>query len=538
MDVRKRLDGTSRAAYKVGMDTTTLPLEEAMDAGEAQPVLDAASCYRAVSARDSRFDGVFFTAVKTTGIYCRPVCSAKTPAATSCTFYPSAAAAEAAGFRPCLRCRPELAPFALQQNLAYAVWQKICAGALNQGSLEDLSVRVGLSSRQLRRLLQQYFGVAPLELAQTQRLLLAKQLLTETDLSMTEIAYAAGFGSLRRFNALFAERYKMPPGALRKNRHSLSSPASIKLRLAYRPPLAWEKLLSYLAGRALHGVEQICLSPRPLYRRCVRLGECEGWLEISQPGNAAEQSFLQIELSSSLLPVLQNLLSRVREQFDLDANPAVIEQHLQQDSGLRHFLQPGLRVPGGFDRFELAIRAILGQQVSVAAATTLAKRLIQRFGSKADSPWPELDAHFPQAEVLAAATIDELAGIGLPGKRAQTLQIFSREFAAGALEPAPGSSLSEVLARLQELPGIGEWSANYIALRALRFPDAFPAGDLGLQKIYGLHCGGERLSSKQLLQQAQNWAPWRGYAAMAMWQYSPASSNPAQPGTKEQGEPT
>jgi len=239
---------------------------------------DSDICYRALLARDTRFDGVFFTGVKTTGIYCRPVCRVKTPRASSCTFFPNAATAEAAGYRPCLRCRPELAPYALQQNLAYAVWQRIAAGALNNGDLESLSREVGLSSRQLRRVLQEHFGVSPVELAQTQRLLFAKKLLQETRLPMTELAYAAGFGSLRRFNALFAERYGMAPSAVRRevNGESESGDALV-LRLAYRPPYNWPSVRGYLGGRAIPGVES---AQDGAYRRSVRIGDTGGWLQV------------------------------------------------------------------------------------------------------------------------------------------------------------------------------------------------------------------------------------------------------------------
>ena len=483
------------------------------------PLLDAASCYRAVTARDARFDGVFFTAVHTTGIYCRPVCSAKTPAATSCSFYGSAAAAEQAGFRPCLRCRPELAPYALQENLAYAVWQKICAGALNDGNLENLAQQVGLSSRQLRRVLQQHFGVSPIELAQTQRLLLAKQLLTETHLPMTEIAFAAGFGSVRRFNATFSARYQLAPGNLRKTAAATTLPENshwISLRLAFRPPFDWPALLGYLASRRMQGIEIISANE---YCRSVRIGNCEGFLRLTAAPRSGD-NFLILHLSTSLLPVLQAVLSRVRELADLDANPSVIHQNLTQDPLMAKIFPLGLRVPGAFEPYELAIRAILGQQVSLAAGNTLCARLIQKFGTAIkDSPWPEIHAHFPRPEVLAETSVDALAQLGLPQSRAQTIQTFARFAHEGGLQTHIGQGLQQTLQAMQTLPGIGEWSANYIALRALRFPDAFPAGDLVLQKALArlLEPASERLTSKQLSTHAAQWTPWRGYAALALW---------------------
>jgi len=483
-----------------------------------RPALDRAVCYRALTARDARFDGVFFVGVKTTGIYCRPVCTVKMPRESSCLFFTSAAAAEAAGFRPCLRCRPELAPYALQQNLAYAVWQRIAAGALNDGDTEDLAREVGLSSRQLRRLLLQHFGVTPVELAQTQRLLFAKKLLQETGLTMAEIAYAAGFGSVRRFNALFAQRYRMAPGALRRTAEKREGGAqdALTLRLAYRPPFHWERILRYLGGRAIPGVEAVLSEGGTnAYVRSVRLGEIVGWLRVS---HLRERRQLEIRVSPSLSPALMQLLTRLRMQFDLDANPVAIEAHLRRDPLLARILQdlPGLRVPGAFDAFELAVRAVLGQQVSVAGATTLSGRLAERFGDAAATPFAQVRRHFPRAETLAAADVADLAAIGMPATRAQTIQNLAHFAAQGGLRMAPGIALDEAIARLKSVRGIGDWTAHYIALRALRFPDAFPAGDLGLQKATAQE-EGRRLTEKQLAARAAAWSPWRAYAALALW---------------------
>lgn len=359
------------------MDTLT------PDSSKHTPLLVPASCYRALAAKDARFDGVFFVGIKTTGIYCRPVCSVKTPRESSCTYFSTAAAAEAAGFRPCLRCRPELAPYALQQNLAYAVWQRIAAGALNDGDTERLSAEVGLSSRQLRRVLLEHFGVTPVELAQTQRLLFAKKLLQETNLPMSDVAYAAGFGSIRRFNALFLARYGMAPTSIR--RAAGVTPANgqdaITLRLAYRPPYAWEAMLDYLAGRAIPGVEGV-IEETPgtrSYARSVMLNGVAGWLRVK---HLPARKQLELSLPANLAPVLMPMLARVRKQFDLDANPEVIAAHLSADPLLAAQIRavPGMRVPGTFDTFELAIRAVLGQQVSVAGATTVSGRLVHAFG--------------------------------------------------------------------------------------------------------------------------------------------------------------
>jgi AraC family transcriptional regulator, regulatory protein of adaptative response / DNA-3-methyladenine glycosylase II len=494
-----------------------------MDTHIQEPVatdvaLDRTSCYRALSARDTRFDGVFFTGVTTTGIYCRPVCSVKTPRESSCQFFGTAAAAEAAGFRPCLRCRPELAPYALQQNLAHAVWQRIAAGALNDGDTERLATEVGLSSRQLRRVLLQHFGVTPVELAQTQRLLFAKKLLQETRMTMADIAYSSGFGSVRRFNALFAERYGIAPGDIRRATvREGSNGDALTLRLAYRPPFDWPRMLRYLGGRAIPGVEAVMPDgERGSYLRSVRIGEAHGWLRAT---HLPARRQLELEVAPSLAAVLMPLLSRVRAQFDLDANPEVIAAHLRRDALLAAHIDaaPGVRVPGAFDAFELAVRAVLGQQVSVAGATTLSGRLVQRFGEPGGELPDGLTHHFPRAETLAAAEPAAIAQIGMPGTRAETIRNIAAFAAQGGLQMPAGVTLADAVARLRTVRGIGEWTAQYIALRALRFPDAFPAGDLGLQKAAAEDLPSGRLTEKQLMARAAGWAPWRGYAALVLW---------------------
>lgn len=475
--------------------------------------LDHAICYRALAAKDARFDGVFFTGVTTTGIYCRPVCTVKTPRESSCLFFASAAAAETAGFRPCLRCRPELAPYALQQNLAHAVWQRIAAGALNDGDVERLAAEVGLSSRQLRRVLLQHFGVTPIELAQTQRLLFAKKLLQETGMTMAQVAYAAGFRSVRRFNALFSQRYGMAPGAIRRASEKPAADA-LTLRLAYRPPLQWPQMMRYLGTRAVTGVEAVQTEREPAYVRSVRIGGLAGWLRVT---HLPQRHQIELQVAPSLATALMPLLARVRNQFDLDANPAVIEAHLRQDALLaeRIAAMPGLRVPGAFDAFELAVRAVLGQQVSVAGASTLSGRLVQRYGDRADTPFAAVTHHFPHADLLATVDAGELAGIGLPLARAQTIRHLAQFAAGGGLHMPPGATLDDAVGRLKTMRGIGDWTAHYIALRALRFPDAFPAGDLGLQKAAA--GGSARLTEKQLAARAGAWSPWRAYAALTLW---------------------
>ncbi|MEB0135991.1 AlkA N-terminal domain-containing protein [Actimicrobium sp. CCC2.4] len=473
-----------------------------------------AHCYRALTARDARFDGIFFTGVSSTGIYCRPVCPARTPRAEMCRFFSSAAAAEQAGFRPCLRCRPELAPYALQQNLAYAVWQRIAAGALNhhdEGSgIEALAATVGLSSRQLRRVLLQHFGVTPVGLAQTQRLLFAKKLLQETTLPMTALAHAAGFGSVRRFNALFAARYGIAPGAIRRSAGEHRDGDALVLRLAYRPPLAWTTMLTYLAGRSMPGLETVDAGA---YLRSVQLDGASGWLRVT---HLPLKNQLQLEIAPALADVLMPLLARVRSQFDLDANPTLIDRHLAQDPLLAAQITrlPGLRVPGCFDVFELAVRAVLGQQISVAGATTLSGRLVARFGALAATPFASIQRHFPSADLLAATPVEAIAGLGMPRSRAATIRAVAQFAVQGGLAIPPGQALAPTISALRSVHGIGEWTAQYIALRALRFPDAFPAGDLGLQKA----AAPQRLTEAQLLVRAGDWAPWRAYAALRLWQ--------------------
>lgn len=508
------------------------PLQD--DARTTPPPLDGDACYRALSARDARFDGLFFTAVKTTGIYCRPVCGVKTPRRSSCLFFGTAAQAESAGFRPCLRCRPELAPYALQQGLAHAVWRRIASGALGNGeeagSLERLAGEVGLSSRQLRRVLVAEFGVTPVELAQTHRLLFAKKLLQETAMTMADVAFAAGFGSVRRFNALFASRYRMPPSALRRATGTApTGQAGITVRLAYRPPYAWPELLTYLGGRAIPGVEAVIAhrtgdggdaDQDGAYVRSVRIGPLTGWLRVA---HMPSRDCIEIRIAPSLAPAMMPLLSRLRNQFDVDANPAVIEAHLASHAMLGEAIRqtPGLRVPGAFDAFELAVRAVLGQQVSVAGASTLAGRLVARFGGMVDTPFEAVTRHFPAPEELAALEPAAIAAIGLPAVRGQTLRDLAIFAAEGGLDMALGTTLEQAVLKMKSVKGIGDWTAHYVALRALRYADAFPAGDLGLQKAAGRLQGGtpeQRLTAPQLSELAAAWSPWRGYAALRLWQ--------------------
>lgn len=475
--------------------------------------IDGDVCYRALAARDTRFDGVFFVGVKTTGIYCRPVCTAKTPGRKSCRFFASAALAEQAGFRPCLRCRPELAPghapVDSTRTIARAAAARIEAGALsNGGSLEDLAASLGLSSRQLRRSVRKELGVSPVELAQTNRLLLAKRLIAETRLPMVQVAFAAGFESVRRFNALFRSHYRLSPSALRRSSSKAVATDCLRLVLAYRPPFDWDSILRFLAARAIPGVE--CVTG-VAYHRTVGIGEHRGWLRVSP---VAGRNLLAVDLATALAPVLPSILVRLRNLFDLDARPDVIAGHLALDPLLLPWVkrQPGLRVPGAFDSFELGMRAILGQQVSVRGASTLAGRFAQRCGEVIETPLACLTRLAPTAESLSTSRSATLAGLGLPSARAESLRNLARVVARREIDLEPGVDPAAIVARLAELPGIGPWTAEYIAMRALRWPDAFPAGDLGLKKASRLK------SAKALEKAAEGWRPWRSYAAMHLWE--------------------
>lgn len=474
--------------------------------------LDQDACYRALVARDVRFDGVFFVGVKTTGIYCRPICTARTPRRTSCLFFPSAAAAEREGFRPCLRCRPELspgqAPVDAASRIAHAVAARIEAGALNEdGNLETLAEEFGLCSRQVRRVVRKELGVSPVELAQTHRLLMAKCLLSETQLPSVEIAFASGFGSVRRFNAAFRSRYRLSPTQLRRVPKRTESGPMLKLSLAYRPPLAWDAMLRFLAARATPGVE--CVSGGKYYRTAA-VGDCRGWLSAAP---VAGRSLISVEISNSLVPALGAVLARLKNLFDLNARPDVIDGRLSSDRRFAPLVArlPGLRVPGAFSGFELAVRAVLGQQVSVSGATTLAGRLAEAFGEPIETPLGCLSRLAPVAERIAAASRDELCRAGITSARADCLAAIARSVAEGELRLAPTPAPEAVVGRLLELPGIGQWTAQYIALRALRWPDAFPGGDLGIRKALDVQTAREATSA------AEAWRPWRAYAAMHLW---------------------
>ncbi len=474
--------------------------------------LDSHTCYRALRARDARFDGRFFVAVSSTRIYCRPVCTVKPPKRENCRFYPSAAAAESGGYRPCLRCRPELAPgnasVDATSRLAQAAANLIEDRTLDGDRLEAVAARLGITDRHLRRAFGAEFGVSPVEFAQTQRLLLAKRLLTDTSLPVTEIAFASGFGSLRRFNALFRQRYRLQPGQLRKHMkiNGAVSSDALNFELSFRPPYDWPAVSAFLGSRAIAGVEAV---EGGSYRRTARIvleGKTHaGWFEASL---SPKKPALRIAVSASLAKALPPVLSRVKALMDLACNPAEVALALGA-LAVRH---PGLRVPGAFDGFEIAVRAILGQQVTVAAARTVAGRFAAAFGEPLDTPFASLNRIFPAAERIAELPYGRIARLGMPGARARSVLALARAVADSELDLLPNADIDATLEKLRALPGVGEWTAQYIAMRALAWPDAFPHSDLGVMKALG------KTRPTEVLAAGEAWRPWRAYAVIHLWQ--------------------
>lgn len=477
---------------------------------------------RARLSRDARFDGQFFVGVKTTGIYCRPICPAVAPKSENVTFYPSAAAASEAGFRPCLRCRPECAPGTPAWNGTSTTVQRglrlISHGALDDGSIEQLAERLGVTSRHLRRLFTKHLGASPLAIAHTQRLHFAKRLIDQTNLPMAEVAAAAGYGSVRRFNDTFRRTYGRTPRELR--RHSddgFDSDTALAVRLSYSKPFDWDGMVDFFAGRATPGVEVV---HDGAYYRTVELDGEPGIIECRHDSGRGNVTLL---LHGIATPQVFTVVQRAREMLDLDAPIARISGVLGKDATLRRMLRrnPGVRVPGAWDGFELTVRAILGQQVSVKAATTLAGRIAARYGEDmqrpaslgADTPLGRL---FPRPERLARARLD---GLGLVTSRADTIRRVARATVDGDIAFDDAQNPEELCRALQAIRGIGEWTAAYVAMRALKHPDAFPASDLGLCKAMA----GEVDSAKELEARAEPWRPWRAYAALLLWSSLPGS---------------
>jgi len=477
--------------------------------------LDRERCYEAMRARDRRFDGRFFVGVASTGVYCRPICPARLPLFRNVRFYPCAAAAESAGFRACRRCRPETAPGTPAWLGSSAIVSRglrlIDAGALDDGDVGRLASRLGVGARQLRRLFARHLGASPAEVARARRVHFARVLIDQSDRPITELAFAAGFASVRQFNHAFRTSFGRAPREVRRARveREASAGETLGFRLPYRPPFDWDGITGFLAGRAIEGVENVTDG---CYRRTIELAGAPGWIEVSQ---RELDSALQLRVAVAPGTDLLRVVERVRRIFDLDADPLAIGEALAACELLRPHVEarPGLRVPGAWDAFELGVRAILGQQVSVRGASTLAARLVHAFGKPFEAAPAGLSHLFPAPALLADA---DVASIGLPRARAAAIRGFAAAVARGELLLDGARGLDDAVAQLSKLPGIGSWTAQYIAMRALGEPDAFPEGDLALRKA--LSSGAKPISAAQAERLADGFRPWRSYAAIALWQ--------------------
>lgn len=481
--------------------------------------LDHEACYRIIRQRDARYDGRLFTGVKTTGIYCRPVCPARTPLSQNVTFFPTAAAAQEAGFRPCLRCRPETSPdlgaWRGTFNTVSRALALIEQGALDDGDVESLADRLGVGERQLRRLFQQHLGASPVAAAQTRRVLLARQLLHETALPITEVAYASGFGSVRRFNETFQTLYRRAPNELRRSARAerpMAEAGALELTLPFRPPYDWDAMIEHLAARAIPGVESVT---QGAWRRTIALGGDEGTVAVRRGRGHA----LVATVRFPGLTALPKVIARLRRVFDLGADPVAIGECLSADPTLAPLVaaRPGLRAPGAWDGFELAVRAVLGQQVSVGAAVTLLGRLVARLGRRREGADDGLTHLFPTPEAVSRA---ELSALGVPGARARTLTAIATAVLDRPELLETARDLDEATARLTAIPGVGPWTAHYIALRQLREPDAFPSSDVGLLRALAAP-DGTRPTPAALEARSQAWRPWRAYAAQHLWTSTP-----------------
>ncbi|HSI53206.1 MAG TPA: AlkA N-terminal domain-containing protein [Ramlibacter sp.] len=489
------------------------------------------ACYLALQARDARFDGRFFIGVTSTGIYCRPVCRVRMPKRENCRFFGHAAQAESAGFRPCLRCRPELAPHSITwsiQDASYILAHQAArlldepeAWGDEPPSVEQLAARLGVSDRHVRRIFEAQFGVSPVQYLQTRRLLTAKQLLADTDLPITQVALVSGYSSVRRFNAAFVEHYGLNPTRLRRE-GTVRTPQGMSIRLGYRPPYDIAAMLGFFGKRAITGIESIDMARGAIARTlAVESGGQlhKGWLQ----GEFDEvRHQLVLRVSDSLRGVLPLVIRRLRATLDLDADPHAINDVLH--TSFPH--GDGLRVPGTLSGYELAVRAVLGQQITVAAARTLAQRMVDRFGEPIETPLPGLTHLFPEPAVLARASGDALGQLGIVKQRQAAIVAIAQAVADKRIQLHGGADVAATIAALKELPGIGEWTAQYIAMRALRWPDAFPAGDVALHKALGVQGGTQPARAAEAASQA--WKPWRSYAVIRTWA-SMAQASPKEP---------
>ena len=491
----------------------------------ANDTLHDDAAYAALQTRDARFDGRLFVGVTSTGIYCRPVCRVRPPRRENCRFFGHAALAEVAGFRPCLRCRPELAPgLSLTDSSEVlaaqaARWLSQAAHDGEDMALPALAARLGVTDRHLRRIFGKAHGVTPIAWLTTQRLLLAKQLLTDTRMPVAQVALATGYSSQRRFNAAFAQRYRMSPSRLRQDRPDDEGDRSgvdqalsgAELRLAWRPPYDVTGVLGFLRQRAIPGVESVAgLTVQRTLELQHQGRPLAGWLSARFD---LDRNELRLTLAPALMPAAGPLLARTRQALDLDADPQRIAPALASLPGP---VRPGLRVPSGWDGFEIAVRVILGQQVTVAAARTLTRRLVERFGAPIATPFDGVDRLFPSAATRAAADPAAIGELGIVRQRVKALQALATAVAAGALRLDRPAALAPTLAALTALPGIGPWSAQLIAMRALAWPDAWPASDIGILNALRPLTGGERdIAAATALAEACR--PWRAYAVMQLW---------------------
>jgi AraC family transcriptional regulator, regulatory protein of adaptative response / DNA-3-methyladenine glycosylase II len=480
-------------------------------------VLDADSAYLAVLARDARFDGRLFVGVTSTGIYCRPVCRVRPPMRRNCLFFDTRAQAEAAAFRPCMKCRPEIAPGLSHTDSSRSLadtaarWVEHAVHSGEATDIAALAARLGVTDRHLRRIFLATHGVGPQDYVNTQRLLLAKQLLTDTALPITQVALSSGFMSLRRFNAAFLQHYRFNPTQLRREGNMGSTRGETPLRLAYRPPYDVAGVMAFFAHRELRGVEQVeGLSLRRTVGWLHQGAPMAGWIESRF---APDRHEVHVTTSPSLLPVLGAVLQRVRQGLDLDADPAQIDPVLAR---LPLPLRPGTRVPGGMgagDGFEVAVRVILGQQVTVKAARTLTQRLVDRFGEPIETPFPTLTHLFPTAQAIAGADPEAIGKLGIVRQRVKALQGIATAVANNQIELNRRAPIEMTMDAMRALPGIGDWTAQVIAMRALAWPDAWPASDIALMNVLGSR------DIKQINALAEPWRPWRAYAVMRLWHH-------------------
>lgn len=476
-------------------------------------LLDAEACYAAVERRDRRFDGRFLTGVLTTGVYCRPSCPARTPKRANVRFFACPAAAEEAGLRACRRCRPEIAPTApdwdLDSHLARRAVRLIDEGVVDTDGVEGLARRLHVSSRHLGRVLQRELGAGPVALARARRARLARQLVDGTDLPLSTIAFASGYGSIRRFNDEARRAFGCAPSELRRSvpgptgADAMAGDPAVALRLLVRRPFDGDALLAFLGRRAVAGVEQV---DGRTYRRTFD----GGVLEATVDEEAVRLRLLGVELRA-----VPSAVAAVRRVLDVDADPLAAIDVLSADPAIAPLVarRPGLRVPGAVDGFELAVRAVLGQQVSVAAARTLAGRLVALAGELLAPRAGGLTHRFPTAAAVAAAPLDRL---GAPARRLASLRALAVAVRDGAVDLAPGGDTAEATAALRRIAGIGPWTAGYVALRAFRDPDAWPAGDVGLREALARRLG-RAVTAKELDARAERWRPWRAVAALHLW---------------------